>query len=96
MIKNETVPSAYKMIYFDVSSLFAMVPLDYIIDLTLKRIYGDKEIETKISRNDMKNLLFYAPKTFISLLKIIFANKKMVLPWDLHLVECWQEFLWYI
>ena len=36
MIKNETVPSAYKMISFDVSSLFTMVPLDYTIDLTLK------------------------------------------------------------
>ena len=45
------------MISFDVSSLFIMVPLDNTIDLTLKRIYGDKEIITKISRNDMKNLL---------------------------------------
>ena len=44
------------MISFDVSSLFTMFPLDYTIDLTLKRVYGDKEIETKISRKDMKNL----------------------------------------
>ena len=57
MVKKERVPSSYKMISFDVSSLFTMVPLDYTIDLTLKRIYGDKEIETKISRKDMKNLL---------------------------------------
>ena len=57
MIKKERVPSSYQMISFDVSSLFTMVPLDYTIDLTLKRIYGDKEIETKISRKDMKNLL---------------------------------------
>ena len=62
MIKNETVPSAYKMKYFDVSSLFTMVPLDYIIDLTLKQIYGDKEIETKISRKNMKNLLLLCTK----------------------------------
>ena len=45
------------MISFDVSSLFTMVPLDCIVDLTLKRIYGDKEIESKISRKNMKNLL---------------------------------------
>ena len=62
MINNETVPSAYKMISVDVSSLFTMVPLDYTIDLTLKRIYGDKEIETEISRNDMKNLLLLCTK----------------------------------
>ena len=57
MIKKERVPGLYKMISFDVSSLFTMVPLDCIVDLTLKRIYGDKEIESKISRKDMKNLL---------------------------------------
>ena len=45
------------MISFHVSLLFTMVPLDYTIDLTLKQIYGDKEIETKISRKDMKILL---------------------------------------
>ena len=47
----------YKMIYFDVYPLFNLVPLDYTIELTLKRIYADKEIETKIRRKDMKNLL---------------------------------------
>ena len=57
MIKKETVSSSYKVIYFDASSLFTMVPLEYTIDVTLKRIYSDKEIETKISRKDMKNLL---------------------------------------
>ena len=62
MIKKETVPSSYKMISFDVSSLFTMVPLDYTIDLTLKRIYDDKENETKISRKDVKNLLILCKK----------------------------------
>ena len=57
MIKNERVPRSYKIITFDASSLFTMVSPDYVIDLTLKRIYGNKEIETKISRKDMKNLL---------------------------------------
>ena len=50
------------MISFDVSSLFTMIPLDFTIYLTLKRIYGDKEIETKISRKDMKNLLSICTK----------------------------------
>ena len=39
-----------------------MIALDYTIDLTLKRIHGDKEIETKISRKDMKNLLIVCTK----------------------------------
>ena len=62
MINKETVPNSYKMTSFDASSLFTMVPLDCAIDLTLKRIYGDKEIETKISRKDMKNLLILCTK----------------------------------
>ena len=63
MIKKETVPKSHKMISFDVSSLFTMVLLNYTIDLTLKRIYSDKEIETKISsRKDMKNLLILCTK----------------------------------
>ena len=57
MIKKERVPSSYKMISFDVSSLFTIVPLDFTIDLTLKRTY-----ETKISRKDMKNLLSLCTK----------------------------------
>ena len=43
------------MIFFDVTSLFTVVQLDYTIHLTLKRIYSDKETETKISRKDMRN-----------------------------------------
>ena len=68
MIKEERVPSSYKMISFDATSLFTMVlldytiVLDYTIDVTLKRTYRDKEIETKISRKDMKNLLSLCTK----------------------------------
>ena len=47
---------------FDVSLLFIMVLLDYTIDLTLKQISDDKEIETKISRKHMKNLLILSAK----------------------------------
>ena len=57
LINNEAVPNAFKVIFFDVSSLFIMVLLDCTIELSFKRIYGDKEIEIKISRKDMKNLL---------------------------------------
>ena len=62
MIKKERVPSSYKLISFEVSSLFTMVPLDYTIDPTLKGIYGDKEIGTKINRKDLKNLLSLSTK----------------------------------
>ena len=63
MIKNERVPRAYHM-YFDVSSLFITVLLDCTVDVTLKIIYGDKKIETEISRKSIKRLLLLCTKNF--------------------------------
>ena len=62
MIKNERILGAYKIISFNVSSLFAIVLLEYAINLAFKRSYIDKEIETKISRKHMKNLLLLCIK----------------------------------
>ena len=47
MIKNATIWSACEIISFDVFSLFSMVSLDYTIYLTLKRIYGNREFQSK-------------------------------------------------
>ena len=47
---------------FDVFALFNMLPLDYTIHLTLNWNYGDKEIESKISKKDIKNLLLLCTK----------------------------------
>ena len=84
MIKKERVQSSYKMISFDVSSLFTMVPLDYAIDLTLKRIYGNKEIETKISRKDKKNLLSLCTKN----VHFTFESTKR---WCCHGISSWSS-----
>ena len=62
MIKNERILGAYKIISFNVSSLFTIVLLEYAINLAFKRSYIDKEIETKISRKHMKNLLLLCTK----------------------------------
>ena len=74
MVKNERIPSAYKMTAFDISFLFTMVSLDYTTDLTLKRIHENKEIQTQISMKEVKNLLllyvtFVIAICIISLLK---------------------------
>ena len=51
------------MISFDITSLLTLVPLDYTVDLVLKRIYEDKEIQTNISRTEMKKLLLLCIKS---------------------------------
>ena len=50
VFKNMLLPDDYKLISFDVTSLFTSVPLDYTISIILKRIYDQRELGTKILR----------------------------------------------
>ena len=45
------------MVSFNVKSLFTNVPLEYTIDLVLKRIYDNGELSTDITRSEMKEML---------------------------------------
>ena len=60
-IHNVNVPHGFNMISFDVKSLFTSVPLEETI-AALDRIYHRKEIETSISKNNMRNLLLLCTK----------------------------------
>ena len=61
-IKDEEVPQGYKLVSFDVTSLFTNVPLDYIINIILRKIYKDKLIKTKLKRDEMRELLELSTK----------------------------------
>ena len=56
-IKNVKVPDGHQLISLDVKSLFTNVPLQKTIYIILKRIYEKKEINTSISKNDLKHML---------------------------------------
>ena len=45
------------MVSFDVTNLFTNVPLDFTIDLILKKVYDKKLIKTKLKREELKELL---------------------------------------
>ena len=60
--KNMLPPDNYKLISFDVTSLFTNVLLDYTVSIILKRIYDQRELETKISRKEMKDILLLCTK----------------------------------
>ena len=64
-VKTISIPSDHKSISFDVKSLFTNVALDFIIDLILKHIYEDNEIQTTIKKKEMKQLHFYVKKIYI-------------------------------
>ena len=55
--KNLKVGENQEMVSFDVSNLFTNVPLDFTIDLVLKKVYRKKMIKTKLKREELKELL---------------------------------------
>ena len=62
-IKEIVLPDHFEMISFDVVSLFTNVPLDFTIELVLKKLYIEKLIITKIPKINMKELLYLCTKT---------------------------------
>ena len=56
-IRNLKIPNKHKVISFDVKVLFTNFLLDYTINVILRRIYDNYEIDTNISKKEMKDLL---------------------------------------
>ena len=42
-----------EMISFDIPSLFINVPLDFTIDLIIKKVYNKKMIKTKLKKEEL-------------------------------------------
>ena len=56
-LKGQHIGSDFVMTSFDVTSLFTNVPLDYTINVILDKIYKKKLINTKLKREEFKQLL---------------------------------------
>ena len=73
-VKSKEVPNGYQIVSFDVKSLFINVPLDRRIDIVLRRIYDKHELQTSITRSEMKELLILCTKnvhfTFDNVIKV--------------------------
>ena len=68
-IKKENMQNGYKMVSFDVKSLFKNVPLDPTINITLKRIYVDAELQTSLTRSELEEMLLLCTKKIHFLIK---------------------------
>ena len=51
-MKTIYIPSDHKLISFDVKLLIMNVPLNFTIDLILKGLYEDSEIQTNIKKKE--------------------------------------------
>ena len=67
-MKQHKLSKEHKMVLFDVKYLFTNVPLDWTIDIILKRIYEKNEIVASITKNEMKQMLILCKNMFILLL----------------------------
>ena len=61
-VKRMNIPKDHSFISFDVKSLNTYVPLDFTINVILRRIYNENEIHTNIKRSEMKELLLLCTK----------------------------------
>ena len=62
IIKLQKMPFNHQLISFDVVSLFTNVPIDATIDIIIRRIYEFKEIDTRITKNEMRELILLCTK----------------------------------
>ena len=59
-IQKLKIPNKHKVISFDVKALFTNAPLDYTRNVILRKIYDNHEIDTNISKKEMKDRLIYS------------------------------------
>ena len=63
------------MVSFDVTSLFTNVPLEFTIDIILRKVNDEKLVDIKIPQKELKELLFYfVQKVCIFCLMEIFTS----------------------
>ena len=83
-IKAERIPIGYRMISFDVKSLFTNVPFDETIETILQKVYVEKKIKTLIPKPTLLELLLIAQNTFILDLMVKYIPRLMEWQWDPH------------
>ena len=76
-IKREIIFDGYKIVSLSIKPFFTNVPLEKTIDITLEGIYDRTEINTQITRPEMKDVLTLCTKMYILGSIIRFINKAM-------------------
>ena len=61
-IKTQKIPSNHQLVSFDAVLLFTNVLIDFTIDVIIKHIYENKEIQTNITKAEMKEIILLCTK----------------------------------
>ena len=81
-IKAERIRIGYKMISFDVKSLFTNVAVNETIETILQKVYVEKKIKTQYQNRFSKNYFYFAQNTFILDLMLKYISRLMEWQWD--------------
>ena len=86
-VKSKEVPNGYQIVSFDGKSLFTNVPLDRTMDIILRRIYDKHELQTSITRSEMKELLMLCTTNVHFMFDNVIKDRLgLVLP-DIFMIE---------
>ena len=88
--KGQTLPIIFQFIYFVVTSFFINVPLDFLIDVILKRIYQQNYVNTYIPKKRWEILFYFGPNIYILVTIVISIYKQMVWQWIQRCVQNMQ------
>ena len=61
-LKKIAIPPEYKIVLFYAVSLFTNVPLEETTDIIIKRIYDNKNINTDVPKNELREILYLYTK----------------------------------
>ena len=81
-IKAERIRIGYKMISFDVKSLFTNVAVNETIETILQKVYVEKKIKTQYQNRFSKNYFYFAQNTFILDLMLKYISRLVEWQWD--------------
>ena len=94
-IKGQNIPNNFKLIPFDITSLFTNVQLDFTTDVIFKRIYDENKVNTNIPKQQMRDVLLLCTKNvYFSYNGEISIHKQTVWQWVRLWVQYLQVYLW--
>ena len=74
-VKQMELHENYQIISFDVKSLFTNVPLNDTIDILLRRVYIDSEINTNLTKKELKEIILLFTKDVHFTCNNLYTNK---------------------
>ena len=82
-VRNERIPKGFKMITFDVKSVFTNVPLHQTVEIICRKFTRKRKLKHQFLKTFLENFCIYAQKKFTLCLMTRFTSKATEFQWVL-------------